>query len=187
MKMHDTIVDLALVTAEQLAERGDIGRSELVEGRIVTMSPTAEPHGVCELAFGAALREYARGRKLGRVGTGEVGVLTRRNPDSVRGADVVFVSYERLAQAQSRGYLDVAPDLVVEVLSPGDRWTDLIQKLREYFGIGVKVVWVADPAAHTVLAYKSLTTVREFGVGDVLTDEDVLPGFAVPVVDLFED
>lgn len=187
MTMHDTIVDPALVTAEQLAARGDIGRSELVEGRIVKMSPTGEPHGVCELAFGAALREYARGRKLGRVSTGEVGVLTRRNPDSVRGADVVFVSFDRLAMSSSSPFLDVAPDLVVEVLSPGDRWTDLIQKLREYFGIGVKVVWVADPAAGTVLAYRSLTDVREFVEGDVLTDEDVLPGFAVPVVDLFED
>lgn len=187
MAMRDVMVEEQLITAEELAAVGDGGRCELVKGRIVVMSPTGDVHGGCEAAIAYHLGVYARSTGTGRVRTGEVGIITGRNPDTVRGADAVYISADRLAMKRSRSYLDVAPELVVEVLSPDDRWTDLIQKLREYFGIGVQVVWVADPAAHTVLAYKSLTAVREFGVGDLLADEDVLPGFAVPVADLFED
>ncbi len=85
------------------------------------------------------------------------------------------------------GFLDVAPDLVVEILSPYDAWSDLMQKLREYFGIGVRMVWVADPKSCTVQAFRSVTDVREFGPGDTLPGDDVLPGFAVAVDTLFED
>jgi Uma2 family endonuclease len=85
------------------------------------------------------------------------------------------------------GFLDVAPDLVVEVLSPEDRVSDLLQKLREYFAISVRLVWVADPTARVVYAYRSLTDVREFRETDRLPGDDVLPGFEVPVSELFEE
>ncbi len=86
-----------------------------------------------------------------------------------------------------QGFLDVAPDLVVEVLSPHDSAAGLTQKLREYFAIGVRLVWVADPGARAVLAYRSLTDVREIRETDRLTGDDVLPGFEVPVASLFEE
>ncbi len=119
---------------------------------------------------------------------GEVGIYTHRNPDTVRAADVAFISNERYAERkQPSGFLDVAPDLVVEIMSPDDRWNDVTQKLREYFSIGVRLVWVAHPETRTVYAYRSMTDVREFGESDVLSGDEVLPGFSAPVGSLFEE
>lgn len=177
-----------LVTGEELLEMGDIGPSELVEGRIVPMSPTGDEHGGYESNFDEFLKAFVRRYKSGRVRVGEVGIYTRRNPDTVRGADVAYISHERYAQRkQKHGYLDVAPELVVEIMSPDDRWSEVMEKLREYFAIGVKLVWVADPEARIVYAYRSLTDVREFTDSETLIGDDVLPGFSVPVADLFED
>ena len=111
-----------------------------------------------------------------------------RNPDSVRGMDVAYLSNERWAQQKNKdGYLEVPPDLIVEVLSPYDRWSNVTQKLREYFAIGVRLVWVADPEAAVVFAYRSLTDMREFKTEDTLTADEVLPGFSASVAALFED
>ena len=152
------------------------------------MSPTGGEHGVVELNIGAILREFVRSRRLGRVFAGEVGIYTQRNPDRVRAADVAYLSSESYARlASKRGFLDVAPDLIVEVLSPTDTATDLTQKLREYFAVGVRLVWVADPEARAVLAYRSLTDVREFKESDRLPGDDVLPGFETAVAALFEE
>jgi Uma2 family endonuclease len=174
------------VTGEALAAMSGLGPCELVEGRIVPMTPTGDEHGSCEGNFYATLRAYAHAHQLGKVRVGEVGIYTRRNPDTVRAADVLFISNERYAQRTSKGYLDVAPELIVEILSPSDSWSDVTQKLREYFAIGVRLVWVADPQARSVYAYRSLTDVREFTLNDDLPGDDVLPGFSVRVSDLFE-
>ena len=175
----------ALVTGEALAEMGDIGRCELVEGVIVMKSPTGWLHGGVEQRFGQTLGAFVDYHHLGRVLVGEVGIYTRRNPDTVRGADVIYISKARLAQVKSRSYLDVAPELVVEVLSPDDRWSEVQQKLREYFAIGVLLVWIANPSDKTVYVYRSLTDVRILGESDLLTGDEVLPGFSLPVASLF--
>jgi Uma2 family endonuclease len=82
--------------------------------------------------------------------------------------------------------LDVAPELVVEILSPHDSWSDVTQKLRGYFTIGVQLVGVVDPQAWMVYAYRSMTDVREFSEHDELPGDDILPGFSVKVAQLFE-
>ena len=176
-----------LVSGEELLTMGNIGRCELVRGKIVMLSPTGNRHGIIELGFGKVLEDFVRPRQLGVVMVGEVGIYTRRKPDSVRGADVLFISNERYSQVSSQGYLDVAPELIVEVLSPDDRWADMNRKLQEYFAVGVKLVWVADPDSRMVYAYRATTDVREFGEGDSLPGDDVLPSFNVPVVNLFEE
>ncbi len=176
------------VTAEEALAMGDIGPYELVEGRIVPMSPTGHQHARYEVKFTRYLDAFVSGRKLGYVMSGEVGIYTHRNPDTVRGADVAFVSHEQYAQQKREsGFLNITPELVVEILSPDDRWSDVTQKLRECFSIGVRLVWVADPAARTIYAYRSLTDVREFTESGTLTGDDVLPGFSVPVANLFEE
>jgi Uma2 family endonuclease len=177
-----------LITGEEALALGDIGPYELVEGRIVPMSPTGYKHARYESNFDEYLKAFVRGRNLGHVLVGEVGIYTGRRPDTVRGADLAFISNERYAQQKKEsGFLEVAPELVVEILSPDDRWNDVTQKLREYFSIGVKLVWVADPAARTVYAYRALTEVREFKETDLLPGDDILPGFSVPVANLFEE
>lgn len=175
------------VTGEDLFGRGEIGRTELVKGVIVHMSPTGHLHGYIEGNFYKALEAFVSQRKLGRVIVGEVGVYTARHPDTVRGADVAFISHARMAQVRSQAYLDVAPELVVEILSPDDRWGELMEKLEEYFGVGVTVVWVADPQTRSVYVYRSLTDAQRFTANDALPGGGVLPGFSVPVADLFAE
>ena len=177
-----------LITGEDLARLGDIGRSELIDGRIVRMSPTNYRHGRVELRIGAALEVFVSPRGFGAVLTGEVGIYTRRDPDRVRGADVLYLTHATYARRSPRlAFLDVAPELVAEVLSPEDRAVAVTQKLREYFALGVRLVWIADPEARTVMVHRSLTDLRELREGDLLTGEDVLPGFEVPVAALFEE
>jgi Uma2 family endonuclease len=160
---------------------------EIINGEKLYRDATGGEHGWVELNVASAIRDYVRPQRLGRVQVGEVGIYIQRNPDRVRAADVLFISLERYAQLSNPGgYLDVAPELVVEVLSPDDTVIGMMQKLRDYFSIGVHLIWLIDPEAHTVFAYRSLTDVREFTAADTLPGDEVLPGFAVPVASLFE-
>ncbi|MFN8474723.1 MAG: Uma2 family endonuclease [Anaerolineae bacterium] len=178
-------VEAKLITGDELAEMGDIGRCELVEGEIIMKNPAGWQHGMIEWRIGQVLGNFVDEHGLGQVMTGEVGLYIRRNPDTVRGADVMFISHARLAQVKSPSFLDVAPEMVVEVMSPDDRWTEVKRKLGEYFAIGVIVVWVTDPSDNTVSVYRSLTDIKIVGEGDLLDGGDVLPGFEVAVASLF--
>src|SRR5581483_4734502 len=93
-----------LITGEELFARGDIGRCELVEGKIVMKSPTGGPHGDIEVNIAAQLWIFVRPRKLGRVRGGEPGIYTHRNPDTVRASDVLFISKERAQKLKPSGY-----------------------------------------------------------------------------------
>jgi len=181
-----TLTETKLITGEELAAMGNLSRCELIEGRIVPMSPTGDEHGGIEIKIGGRLDVFATTHNLGKVRVGEVGIYIRRKPDTVRGADALFISNERYAQKKSASFLDVAPELVVEILSPGDSWSEVTQKLREYFAIGVNLVWVVDPRARMVYAYRSMTEVREFTEDDDLPGDEILPGFSVKVAELFE-
>jgi Uma2 family endonuclease len=173
------------MTGEELFALGDIGRTELVKGELICMAPAGHSHGYVEFNFGGILYAFAREHKLGRVIGGEVGIYTGRNPDTVRGADVAFISNERLAQVKSESYLDVAPELIVEILSPDDSWSEVNEKLEEYFAVGVQMVWVADPRRQQVHVYRSLTEIERLTAEDTLSGGEVLPGFSVPVSELF--
>jgi Uma2 family endonuclease len=180
--------DTRLITGEELALMPDVGPCELADGRIVPMPPTSPEHGRSENNASRIIDQFARTNRLGKVLVGEVGIYTRRDPDTVRGADVLFISNERWARrTTARAFLDVAPDLVVEILSPRDTVMDLAEKLREYFAIGVRLVWVLDPRARRVYAFRASTDVREFRETDRLPGDDVLPGFETSVAALFEE
>lgn len=86
------VMKSSLITGEELAAMGDIGRTELVKGKIITLMPTGHPHGFYEINFATFLNVFVRKHKLGRVLGGEVGVYTHRHPDTVRGVDVAFIS-----------------------------------------------------------------------------------------------
>ncbi len=173
------------VTGEELFKLGDMGRVELVKGVVVHMSPTGYSHGRVEINVGAILRAFVQQHKIGEVLVGEVGIYTARHPDTVRGADVAYISIERMARVQSPSYLDVAPELAVEILSPDDRWGELMDKLTEYFAVGVQVVWVADPKTQSVYVYHAPDKVQHFSAEDTLPGGEVLPGFGVLVAELF--
>jgi Uma2 family endonuclease len=173
-----------LITGRELLAMGDIGPCELIDGRIIRMTPTGDEHGTIEFNLGSELRSFVRRHNLGRVTGGEVGIYIRRRPDTVRGADIVFISSQRRPMP-SKGFLDVAPELVVEIMSPDDRWPAMREKLADYFFIGVDRVWVVEPRNRTVLVFSSTTDVEEYEEGDTLRGEGALEGFAMQVADLF--
>ncbi|MEZ4705944.1 MAG: Uma2 family endonuclease [Caldilineaceae bacterium] len=177
----------APITGEQLFLLGGLGRTELVKGELIELMPTGHSHGYIESIITTTLMLYVRPNKLGRVLNGEAGVYTGRNPDTVRGVDVAYISNERFAQVQSESYLDVAPELIVEILSPSDAWSELQVKLAEYFAIDVKMVWVVDPALEQIHVFEALDQMHLLTLNDELTGGNVLPGFRTSVRAIFEE
>jgi Uma2 family endonuclease len=176
-----------LMSAADLERMGAHRHHELIEGRLIEMSPTSDAHGEIELTIAAILREFVRRMKLGRVSVGEVGMYIRRNPDTVRAADALYISHERYAQRGPSAYLDVAPELVIEVLSPHDAWGDVIQKLRDYLSFGVQLVWIIDPGSRTIHAYRSMIDLQIFEEDMLLDAGAILPSFSVPVAEIFAE
>lgn len=175
------------ITGEELLRMTDVGRCELVKGQVKEMPPaTGQPHGRIELEVGHYLREYVVEDDLGQVMVGEVGIYTERNPDSVRAADVLFISQDRLDQASPEGFLDVPPELVVEIMSPTNSWEDMRRKLKEYFDVGVDTVWVVEPSNRAVQVYRGIDEVQTLDEGDVLEGDGPLDGFSMAVDDLFD-
>lgn len=177
----------ALITGDQLARMPDSELCELIDGRIVPMSPTNPEHGHLEARITAILSAVVEKQNLGRVMTGEVGIFTRWNPDRVRGADVLFISHARYERrTKGRGFLDVAPELVVEILSPENSHIDTVQKVREYLAIGVLLVLVVDPPSRTITAYRPSSEPRRYADGEAVPCGDVLPSFDLAVATVFE-
>jgi Uma2 family endonuclease len=128
------------------------------------------------------LDEFVEEHELGRVGV-ESGFYLTRDPDTVRGPDVLFVSREKLdPDVEVFGYYEVIPDLVVEIVSPGDTFNEVMDKVDEYLAAGVQTVWVVNMRRRSVIVYPGGQTLTE---DDTLTGGSVLPGFAVPVSRLF--
>jgi Uma2 family endonuclease len=177
-----------LITAEELPRHPELEPCELVKGEIVRLGYAKVPHARLSAEIGTLLWEYANKSGLGKVAMGMVGILTQRNPDTVRAADLLFISHERWARQNPQRFLDVPPELVVEILSPDDRYGEVMEKLEEYLALGVDLVWIVDPEHRCVLAYRgSLFDVERFEEGDVLADEEILPGFSLPVADIFRE
>lgn len=175
------------VTGDELLRMPRLNPCELVAGRVVRMTPTNPTHGRIEVNVAAALKQFVRTQNLGVVMAGEVGVFTSRNPDTVRAPDVLFLSHERDAlRRRPQGFLDVAPELTVEILSPTDRPDAVRRKLEEYYTAGVRLAWVIDPAARTVHVHRARREPRSLTGDSVLTGDDVLPGFALPIHEVIE-
>jgi len=157
----------------------DGSREELVAGKVFTMPPPRFRHGQIQVNVAVLLKAFVKRTKQGQVVT-ETGLITRRDPDSVRGPDVAYWSCERLPlDAEVEVYPDVAADLCVEVLSPNERPRDVQQKLHEYFECGVRMVWVVDPDARSVTIYRKPNEGRLLWDDAHISGDDVLPGGCV--------
>jgi Uma2 family endonuclease len=178
-----------LLTIEEHLRLPDDGRkTELVRGRVVEMNPPYPFHGfVCGQVYDA-LRDFVKPKNLGRVLPNDSGVVTERDPGTVRGADVCYYSYTRLPQGPmpEDAYLDVSPDLVVEVMSPSDRWSLVFEKVTDYLVAGVTVVCVVNPRTRSAVLYRDDQDPEPFSTDAELTIPDVLPGFRVPLRQSFE-
>jgi Uma2 family endonuclease len=159
-------------------------RLELVKGQLVRMSLPGYEHGRIVIGFGAMLHNYAKPRRLGDVLT-ETGCKLESNPDTVRGPDISFVRRDRTIRA-TRGFFNGGPDLVVEVLSPDDRPSEVRDKVDEYLTHGVFVVLVVDPDDKTVTVHRRLTPPTTLLEDDELDLDDVVAGFRCRVREIFE-
>jgi Uma2 family endonuclease len=178
-----------LITAEEFArlpETEDGSKQELVRGRIETISPPPRfDHGLIQGQICFVLRLFLATHPIGRVTT-ESGVVVGDDPDTVRGPDVAFWSFQRLpADVVVETYPAVAADLCVEILSPGEQYGRLQRKIGDYLACGVRLVWVVDPESRTVTVYRPDAPLTVLQDNDDITGGDVLPGFTRRVAELF--
>jgi len=177
------------ITAEEFWSycAGKDGRLELADGSIVEMAPVGPLHGGLDSNLGELLNRHAREQQLGRVYV-NTGFILRRSPDVVRGPDQAFVSTERMRDRPppARGFWEVAPDLVVEIVSPDDTADEINQKVREYLAAGTRLVWVVYPRQRQVNVYRASGDVRILFEEGTLDGEDVLPGFRAPLAGLWD-
>ncbi len=190
--MSSTTHPATTYTAEDLlalSESQDATRYELVAGQLRVMEPAGAAHGLIEVRLLAMLFAHVQPRGLGALFAGDTGFVLRHDPDTVRAPDVAFVRADRLPMEgldSDAGYLELAPDLAAEVASPSDTVKELGEKVSEYLDVGVRLVWVVDPANRTVTTYGADRSARLLTENDTLDGGDVVPGFRCAVADLFQ-
>lgn len=176
-----------LLSAEEFAAL-DTGvlRVELVRGELVARPPAYADEGAVTALLSAIVGSYVDTYTLGHMYAAGTGILLARNPDTVRAPDFAFIAKDRLPPPRPQpGWVEVVPDLVAEVVSSGDRVSEVREKVRMWLDAGVRLGWAVYPALRVVEAHRTdrdMMTLRE---GDTLDGEDVVPGFSAPVTRLF--
>ena len=173
--------DNVTMTLEEFLEN-DVEGYEYVKGELVPMPGTSREHGEISVNVILPLGSHIRENQLGRVYTADT---TFQVGERVAKPDVAFVSTERLTGDKKKG-LPIPPDLAVEVVSPSDVLSRIVEKAFNYLVAGTRLVWVIEPTAKTVTVYRSETDITFLQRGDTLTGEDVVEGFSCPVAQLFE-
>lgn len=167
---------------------GRLGPCELVRGEVVNMSPAGWRHSEICACVAFRLTEWARRSKGGRVLAGEAGIVVNTDPDTVRGADIVYCSFGRVPSgSEPDGFLSAPPELVVEVRGMGQSWSELVDKTGEYLRMGVDRVWIVDPDTRSVHVYRSDAAPVILSESDAIANDEILPGFSCGVAEFFED
>jgi Uma2 family endonuclease len=175
-----------LWTVEELEREGaPEGRWELIDGELVEMSPSGRRATRIGVRFARFLGNHVDPLGLGEVYGADGGFVMFPGRELLRVPDAAFVRAERLVGQDEERFLRLAPDLVVEVISPGDRDAEVAAKVEMWLDAGVRLVWVADPPARTVTIHVPGVEPRVLREGDELDGGVVLPGFRVAVAELF--
>ncbi len=151
-----------------------------MRGVLVVREPPGLRHGRIALDLGRRLADHVDANHLGRVYV-ESGFKLTSNPDTVRGPDVAFISQSRLPEPEPVGYPALAPDLVVEILSPGERPGEVLGKVADWLSAGTRLVWVMDPERRLARVYRADGTEAIITAEQALQGEDVVPGFVCPL------
>ena len=176
------------MTAEELLlmPRGDGRRYELIRGVLVEKMPRGFAHGATVPFITTVLSMFAGPRGYGAVLAGDPGFWVEVGPpDTVLAADVAWIAPGRLPASGVRGFPELAPDLAVEVRSPGDTWAAVARKAARWLRYGTREVWVADPESVTLTRYVAGAAPVVLGEWDTLDGGELLPGFRTPVWRLF--
>lgn len=171
----------ALVTADELMHvYMPDKRMELVRGVLLVRELPGFRHGRVTAELFVRLDAHVRASALGRVYP-EVGFKLASDPDTVRGPDIAFIKQDRLPDPEPPGFADFAPDLAVEVLSPGDRPGQVLAKVADWLSAGSRLVWVIDPVRRVARVYRHDGTETVLAESEALDGEDVVPGFSCPL------
>jgi Uma2 family endonuclease len=175
------------VTAEELLRTPEDGlRRELVRGEVRTMAPAGSAHGRIAINVAWSLTGHVKSHDLGVVFAAETGFKIASAPDTVRAPDTAFVRRERVeAVGEIEGYWPEAPDLAVEVVSPNDRFSEVEEKVEDWLAAGTRMVVIVNPRGRTVTVRLSEKEARILSEGEVLDGGEVVPGWTLPVVDVF--
>jgi Uma2 family endonuclease len=173
-----------ITTAEQLFE-ASLQHCELIEGELVMTSPAGFDHGGIAGNIAMALGGFVKPHSLGTIVTAETGFQIAHNPDTVRAPDVAFVRANRIPRGGVKGFFQGPPDLAVEIVSPSDRASEVAAKAKDWLQAGCLLVWVVDPETRSVSVYRRGGEITLLGEADTPTGDDVLPGFAVAVREIF--
>lgn len=177
----------ARITPEELLHLPDEGvRYELVDGELRERNVSKESSSV-GAAFVAHLYIWCVSGNRGWVYGSDLGFRCFENSHTVRFPDVSFVSLARmpLETYEDEGYCGTVPDLVVEVVSPNDLASEVESKCLDWLAAGVRTVWIAYPNTKSLHVYRNDGSTAAYKIGDTLADASVLPGFSVPVAELF--
>lgn len=158
---------------------------ELVGGEVIEMPPPTRLHGLCCWLVIKVLTEYVVRRGAGHLLTNDAGILVARDPDTLRGADVILFLRDPSAADADKKYVDDVPDLIVEVISPSDRQKDINLRVNQYLDRGVPLVWLIDPEERLVTVCRPREFPKALDEAAELTGSGVLPDFACPVRSLF--
>ncbi len=171
-----------LMTADELAGTSIPGKVlELIRGHLVVREPPGTRHGAVAADLAYELGVFVREERLGQIFAQDTGFKIASDPDTVRGPDVAFVSVEQLDRIPEEGYADLAPDLVVEVLSPSDRAGEVLAKIGDWLAAGTRFAWLIDPRRREARIFRADGSVSVIGEDGALDGEDVLPGFSCPL------
>ena len=175
------------ITAEELLRMPDDGlRYELVRGELREIPPAGSEHGYLALRIASRLEQHVDANGLGRTYIAETGFKLASDPDTVRAPDAAFVNRERVEKVgRVAGYWPGAPDLAVEVVSPGDTHAQVVEKALAWLEAGCRMVLVADPEQQTVTVYRSLDDIRILTGGDTIDGAEVVPGWKLPLAEIF--
>lgn len=174
-------------TAADMERFPDDVRYELIRGELCPMPPPGAEHGSITARLSSRVTIYIEDNELGECFAAETRFVIEQNPDTVLAPDFAFISKERLPAKLPKGFLRIAPDIVLETRSPGDTKREVSLKVARWLQAGAKIVWVIDPETRTLTVHRSGMVPRILGLEDMLTGEEVLPGFTLPIRRLFRD
>ena len=178
------MVTRTLLTADDLLRFPKDGkRYELVKGELLEIAPPGDEHGEIAAIIAHTLRAFVVEHGLGSVRV-ESGFQLSREPDTVRAPDVAFIAKERLIRPRPKGYYPGAPDVAIEILSPGDTFREVQERIEAWLSAGAKSVWLVDPDRRRVMVYVHPHRPQVFEATDTLSDP-AIPRFSVRVVELF--
>ena len=177
-----------LLTADDLLRLHSQGvRGELIRGVFCETMSAGEEHGEIVLNLGIILGGFIKPRRMGRLVGSDTGVRLERSPDTVREPDIAFISAEkRPLGTRNTGYVEVIPDLVVEIVSPNDRLSEVHDKARMWLRYGGALVWVIYPDSRAVEVHPIDGPVVTLSEDDTLDGGAVLPGFTRAARDIFD-